>query len=330
MSTKFQRSILITGGTAGLGYQCAINVAREFPNYQIVIASRSDRDASAAAINRRLGQQNVTFLALDLSSLSQVRSFVSKWEEGDQFPPLHSIVCNAALQFPGDVEYTADGFEKTFAISHLGHALLLSLMRHHLADDARIVIVGSGTHDPAQKSGMPDAYYSSAEELAHPTKESLATNNNGRQRYTTTKLVNIMYMYALHRRFEALNKKTGKHWSVVAFDPGMTPGTGLVRNGKGFENFLWTKVLPRLLPLLRLLINPNIHTPEHSGLMMSQLVTRSEQQIGSGYYYEGTKRIKSSEASYDKDKQEDLWQWTVKAIASNEAEREAFEFRDLM
>ncbi|EED22670.1 short-chain dehydrogenase, putative [Talaromyces stipitatus ATCC 10500] len=294
MPAKFLRSILITGGTSGLGYHCALNVARKYPDYQIIIASRSDPNSSANALNNALNQKNVRFLPLDLSSLAQ-------WET-NQFPPIHSLVFNAALQFPGDVQYSIDGFEKTFAISHIGHALLFSLLRPHLADMARVVIVSSGTHDPAQKSGMPDAYYSSAGELAHPTGQSL--KNNGRQRYSTTKLVNVLYGYALHRRFEAINKKSGKHWTVAAFDPGFMPGTGLARDYSALQRFLWLKVLPKILPLLRLLLTPNTHTVEHSGKMLARLVIESDEEIGSGAYYEGPKRIKSSDASYDQDKQE--------------------------
>lgn len=327
MPSKFHRSILVTGGTANLGYQCAINLARKYPDYQIVIASRSDPNSSADSINRSLGQKNVKFLQLDLSSLAQVRSFAAEWE-ANQFPPIYSLVFNAALQFPGDAQYTGDGFEKTFAISHIGHALLFSLLRPHLADTARVVIVSSGTHDPAQKSGLPDAYYSSAEEIAHPKGDAL--KNNGRQRYATTKLTNVLYSYALHRRFEAINKKTGKHWTVAAFDPGLMPGTGLARDATGFEKFLWLKVLPKIMPVLRLLFSPNVHTAEYSGQMLARLVTGSDEEIGSGKYYEENRQIKSSDASYDQDKQEDLWKWTVKTLAKSDSEISRFDFKDLL
>lgn len=327
MSSQSQRSILITGGTTGLGYHCAVNVARGHPDYQIMIASRSDPNSSADAINRLLGQKNVMFLPLDLSSLSNVRSFAAQWKE-KHFPPIDSLVFNAALQFPGGAEYTNDGFEKTFAISHLGHALLFSLLRQELADTARVVIVSSGTHDPAQKTGIPPPEYPSTEEVAHPTGDSL--KSPGRQRYTTTKLANVFYTYALNRRFEAINKSAGKHWTVSAFDPGMMPGTGLARDASGVEKFLWVKVLPKVMPLLRLLMSHNIHTAEYSGEMLARLVLEPAEKIGSGVYYEGPKQVNSSVLSYDEDKQEDLWQWTIKTLATNDAERSTFELRDLM
>lgn len=230
MSLQFERSVLVTGGTSGLGYECALTIARKHPKYQIILASRSDTNSSANTINRILIQRNVQFLPLDLLDLANIRSFASNWGSHG-FPPIQSLVLNAALQFPGGVEYSGNGFDKTFAVSHIGHALLLSLLRPHLADTSRIVIVSSGTHDPAKKTGMPDAIYNSAEELAHPTPES--AKMSGRQ----TKLANILYTHALDRRLKLVNKKHGKEWTVTAFDPGLMPGTGLARKASALEKF---------------------------------------------------------------------------------------------
>jgi NAD(P)-dependent dehydrogenase (short-subunit alcohol dehydrogenase family) len=271
-------------------------------------------------MNKLLNQENVKFLRLDLSSLSQVRAFAEDWNT-NQFPPIQSLVFNAALQLPGAVEYTEDGFEKTFAVSHIGHGLLFSLLQPHLAETARIVIVSSGTHDPAQKSGLPDAKYTSAEDLAHPSP--LSAKENGRQRYASTKLANILYVYALHRRFSSINEKSGKHWTVTSMDPGLMPGTGLARGASKAERFLWLRVLPNIIPLLRLLISPNIHTPRESGAALARLAVGDDVEGVSGVYYEGLKEIKSSEASYNRANQEDLWGWTVDTTARDDQERMA-------
>lgn len=47
----------------------------------------------------------------------------------------------------------------------------------------------------------------------------------------------------------------------------------------------------------------------------------------SGLYYEGCKEIKSSEDSYDRTKQEDLWGWTVKNIAEGLEVAELFSLK---
>lgn len=303
--SKFTRSVLITGGTIGLGYHCALAIAKEHPDYEVVIASRSDKESAATAINQTLGQNNVIYLPLDLASLANVRTFGASWLKAEH-PPIQALVLNAALQFPGDVQYTEEGVEKTFGITHLGHALLYHLLMPALATDARIVITSSGTHDPAQKSGLPDAEYPSAEAIAFPSEES-KRKNNGRQRYATAKLTNILWTYALARRFE----REGGSKTVAAFDPGLMPGTGLAREAGSFLQFLWKHLMPRMIPLLRVLVTPNVHTPAESGQALASSAVGSNSKGNNGVYFEGMKQIKSSKDSYDEGKQEDLWKWTT-------------------
>ncbi|RAK93956.1 short-chain dehydrogenase [Aspergillus costaricaensis CBS 115574] len=323
---SYSRSILITGGTAGLGYYCTIELARQFPNYQVIIASRSDSQDATGSINKLLGQNNVNYLRLDLSDLSQIRSFVQQWETNN-YPPIQYLHLNAGLQFPGPVEYTVNGYEKTFAINHIGHALLFSLLVPHLAHTARIVVTSSGTHDPLQKTGLPDAKYTSAEELAHPTKST--AQNPGRQRYSTSKLANVLWVYALHRHLNESKDARLNSWTVVAFDPGLMPGTGLVREANPVVRFLWHVILPRVIPLLRVLLGtPNIKSPQVSGATLAWLASGKENSSSSGVYYEGREQICSSEESNDLSKQDDLWDWTVRNVASTKEEVARFSLTD--
>lgn len=319
MLSSFQKTILITGGTTGLGYHCALNLARKHPKYQIIVASRTDRERSADKINSILKQDNVRYMRLDLGSLAEVRSFAAEWAE-KQFPPIQALLLNAGLSIL-DVRHTVDDFEMTFGVNHIGHALLFDLLAPYLTEDARVVVTSSGTHDPAKKTGLPDAKYTSAEELAHPSPESLE-QNSGRQRYASSKLVNVLWTYALHRRFQSLKTKK---WTVVAMDPGLMPGTNLARSVSAPLRFLWYRVLPNILPLLRLLISPNIHSPEESAEALAWLATSPDMKGISGKYFEGKSEIKSSEDSYNERKQEDLWAWTVKTVSRDEEEAKRFE-----
>ncbi|KIW18930.1 hypothetical protein PV08_03219 [Exophiala spinifera] len=313
--SPFSKSVLITGGTTGLGFHAATEIARRYPNYQVVIAARKDADKSADAINTKLGQDNVRFMPLDLADLKNIRAFVKSWEE-KRYPPVAHLLLNAALQFPDDVKYTADGVEATFGITVVGHALLFHLLQPHLSADARIVVTSSGTHDPEQRSGLPDARYDTAERLAHPAGASL--KYEGRQRYATAKLCNILWTYALHRRILALNKK----WTVVAFDPGLMPGTGLAREAGPLLRFAWSYVLPRAVPILRRVYHHNIHRPQESGSNLAWVATA--ERGTSGVYYEIRKPIKSSVDSYKEEKQDDLWNWMVGFLAATDEERQEF------
>ncbi|KAH8647202.1 hypothetical protein BX600DRAFT_532666 [Xylariales sp. PMI_506] len=312
----FNRSVIVTGGTINLGYQAALNIAKAHPDYLVVISSRSDKEHAADAINNALKQKNVAFIPLDLASSES------------------ALVLNAGLQFPEPLQHTAEGLESTFAINHTGHALLFHLLCGQLVQDgsSRVVLTSSGTHDPAQKSGLPDAVYISAEELAHPsTTES--KEYPGRQRYASSKLANVMWAYALNRHLREAATASSSSSStpapatprvtVNAMDPALMPRTGLAREASGIFQFLWTRVLPNLIPLLRFFVSPNIHTPEESGAALSRLAIGSDVEGVSGKYFEGLRKIKSSEDSYDVEKQEDLWNWTVKYAAAGDTAEEA-------
>ncbi|KAL3965550.1 hypothetical protein ACCO45_002554 [Purpureocillium lilacinum] len=292
------RSIIITGGTANLGYHAAAAIAKAHPDFLVVLSSRSDNDRAAETINKSLGQNNTVFIPLDLSSLESIRAYCKQWVS-EQRPPVQALVLNAGLQFPGGLTKTANGLEST----------------------ARIVLTSSGTHDPDQKTGLPDAIYTSAEDLAHPPASMVEVP--GRQRYASSKLANVLWTYALDRRLA--RRKDTRAVTVNAFDPGMMPGTGLAREASGVVRFLWLRVLPHILPLLRVAVSPNIHAPAESGAALANLVVGKDVSGQSGKYYEGTREIRSSKDSYDESKQEDLWRWTAQYLASSEDERSRFE-----
>jgi NAD(P)-dependent dehydrogenase (short-subunit alcohol dehydrogenase family) len=322
MAIKRSGTVLITGGTANLGFYAARDIARAHPDYVVVLASRTDGNGAAQRINKMLNQDNTVFIPLDLSDTNNVRAFAENWPSHG-FPPIKALLLNAGLQFPGPVKKSPQDIELTFAISHVGHALLFFLLCPYLAKNARVVVTSSGTHDPDRKSGLPDAVYNSAEELAHPPSSTI--NNPGRQRYATIKLVNVLWTYAVHRRLS--QRVPEREITINAFDPGLMPGTGLAREASWIERFLWLHVMPPLIPVLRALYNKNVHRPQESGAALARLAIGTDVEGVSGKYFEGLNDLKSSKDSYDERKQDDLWDWTVNYLTQGRAE-EKVRFED--
>ncbi|KAI1123100.1 hypothetical protein F5Y10DRAFT_252508 [Nemania abortiva] len=321
----YKHCVVVTGGTANLGYYTSLNLAKDHPDQLIIIASRSDSNNAAETINKTLKQDNAIYLPLDLSDTGNVRAFAKRWESGSKqpLPPIEALVLNAGLQFPGALSTTAEGVEKTFAIAHVGHALLFHLLCPYLVTGARVVVTSSGTHDPEQKSGLPDANYTTAEELAHPPPSMIDVP--GRLRYSTAKLCNVLWAYALVRKLS--ERAPERQISVNVIDPGIMPGTGLAREGTWIERFLWNTVFPRIIGLIRRFVASNTHTPAESGWSQAQLALGAR---GTGKYYEpsesGVKERKSSKASYEEDKQENLWRWTIDFLSNgDETEKARFE-----
>lgn len=292
------KTVVITGANAGLGLECAREIlARD--GWHVVLAVR-DPKRGAAAVAELGFPDRCTVMACDLASLTSVREFISAFASAE-LPPLHTIVCNAGLQVVDGTQFTADGVEMTFGVNHLGHFALANGLLEQLTSPARVVVVASGTHDPAKFTGMPDPHYGSAEELAHPDAAAPA---EGRRRYTTSKLCNVLFAYELDRRLD----HGAKGITVTAFDPGLMPGSGLARDYSTIGRLFWRYVFP----VLRVL--PNVNSTQSSGRRLAALAVDPAFDGITGAYYEGAKQIDSSKDSYDPAKALDLWDTSERLI----------------
>jgi NAD(P)-dependent dehydrogenase (short-subunit alcohol dehydrogenase family) len=305
-----QRTAIVTGGNSGLGYQCAKAIAAD-PNWHVVIACR-DREQADQAVRALISETSnpqIDAMVMNLASLTSIRQFAVDFS-GRQLPPLRAIVANAGTQAVGDPTYTEEGFETTFGVNHLGHFLLIHLLLQSLVSPARIVVVSSGTHDPNTPEGrITPPCYQAPELLAHPGLEL-----SGIQRYTTSKLCNLLFTYELARRLEAEGYSMPHHpMTVNGFDPGGVPGTRLTREYHPASRFILNSILPYFLPLLKRL-KVNINDVGTSGQAMARLVLDPELETVSGKYFQGTVETQSSEESYDRDKSAELWNFSVAAV----------------
>ena len=292
------RTAIVTGATGSLGQETAKAIAAAQPHWHVVLAARDvDRAAQAAQ-----GIPNAHPRALDLASLASVRAFAREQAES-ALPPLGAIVCNAGIQIVTGATFTEDGIETTFQVNHLAHFLLVSLLLDRLASPARVVFVSSGTHDPSKRTGMPKPAYTTAEALAHPHTEGEDAGVEGRRRYTTAKLCNVLCAYELARRAPELV-------TANAFDPGLMPGTGLGRDYSAVQRFAWNHVMPALTPVV-----PNVNTPKRSGAALARLAVNPALEGVTGAYFMGRKPVASSQASYDRRKARDLWETSERLTA---------------
>lgn len=228
------KTIVMTGGTSGLGRKAAVELL-ERPNTRLILGARGESPPGADA------------RALDLSSLDSVRTFAA--EVRRDVDSIDALVLNAGRSGRAHGP-TRDGHEVTFAVNHLAHYLLIRLLEDRLVPRAVVVLTTSSTHDPAQNAPITPPRHANASWLASPdhdpereTKPRAAHEHA----YTASKLCNVLTARALAERHPDM--------TVIAFDPGRTPGTGLMRNQGGAINVLW-KLLGRG-PLWRLIPEAN-------------------------------------------------------------------------
>jgi len=290
------RSFIVTGGNAGLGLSCAAFLVAGRSG-TVVIACRDIRKGEQAAIALRQAGGTVEVLPLDLAVQASVRNFSDMFRKRG-LPPLAGLICNAGLQNIGPPAKSADGFEMTFAVNHLGHYLLSRLLLDDLTPASRIIFVSSGTHDPAKKTGLPAPRYVNAKAVANDFE---AGAEAGRRRYTASKLCNIYCAYEFARKLAASSDPKLRSIRVNAFDPGLMPGTGLARTYPAALQFAWNYILP-----VATLFRRNVNRPATSGRRLAKLATGPEGDV-SGKYFSDGRQTSSSEFSYDEANATDLW-----------------------
>lgn len=253
--------IVMTGATAGFGQFAAERIAEA--GHELIIGARNPASPPAALAGK------ASFLALDLDSLANVRAFA----ESLGGAPIDRLVLNAGLQLSKPAR-SADGFERTFAVNHLAHFLLLHLLLDRLAPGARVILTGSGTHDPAEKTPVTPPIHAEVEYLAYPERDprrELRERQSGFRAYSTSKLCNIMTAREGPGRFPRID--------FLAFDPGYVPHTGLGRDNPKWIASLVSYILPLLMKRDR------SSTIERSGQFLADLAMQPELAGQSGAYW---------------------------------------------
>jgi len=282
-------TILLTGATSGIGLEAARLLLAK--GETLLVGARDPYNLPEALAG------HIEAYPLDLASLASVRRFTeSVLPRG----PFKALVLNAGMQ-TGKIAKTEDGFERTFAINHLAHFLLLNLLIDQLGEGGRVVITGSGAHDPAEKIPFPPPpHHADAERLAYPEKDTQRDKFErmaGARAYSASKLANVMTIRELGRRRPDIGS--------IAFDPAYVPKTSLGREAPA----LIVKAYERILPLL--LAKDRWSTVPKSGSALARLATDPTYSEERGAYWSmrgEAMRTEPSELARDDEAAARLWE----------------------
>ena len=223
------KTYVITGANSGTGFQASHVLLSK--GAQVIMMNRN-RDKSLQAIadlKASLGQNiNVSFIRMDLASLTSVRTAASELLE--KTAKIDALICNGAIAQVAKQEFTSDGYESQLGVNHYGHFLLCGLLYQRLEEsNGRIVVVGS----TAYKMGKKRIQF-----------EDINFNDRytAWDSYAQSKLAQVMFAYELQRRLQRASKPVQVH----VCHPGASRTNLLKDTASTFNKVLWA-VMSRVI-----------------------------------------------------------------------------------
>ena len=235
------KTIVITGGTTGLGLESAKRLALGGANVILTARTSAKGETAVTEVKEYVKEKSdnkdvsdldtsISYKILDLDDLQSVKDAVGNWEkEFDASSPenkkrIDVLLNNAGIMAVPERQLTKDGFERQFQSNHLGHFVLTALLTKKLLNDtARIINVSSGAYQMAFWSGL---------DLDYAWRAEPPESYGGWKSYGQSKLANILFTQELQRRADLAKRD----WTVVCLHPGGV-ATDLPRNLMGAESF---------------------------------------------------------------------------------------------
>ena len=221
-------TVVITGGNVGLGLETGRCLAKH--GAHVVLCSRSVANGQAAVekIKKEQPDAVVSYMQLDLASLKTVRDFAAEFQK---FHKTLNILINNAGIMACPKSLTSDGFESQFGVNHLAHFYLTTLLMPMLLKSAtkespsRVVNLSSIAHLLATPAGI------NFDDLQ-------GDSYNPWERYSMSKLSNLLFTNELHRRYDSQNV------TCVSVHPGMIAGTNLAKSVSAYAymQFMWALI----------------------------------------------------------------------------------------
>ncbi len=267
------KTVLITGGTSGIGKATAVAMAAM--GADVVVTGRDPERGGRAVEEIRAESTggSVELMLADLAVQAEVRRLADEFRE--RHDRLDVLVNNAGLVQSGRTE-TPDGMETTLAVNHLAPFLLTNLLLALLKKSAprRVVTVSS----EAQRWGNIDF-----DDLQSRSKY------RGFPVYGMTKLANIMFTYELAERLE------GSGVTATCMHPGAVNTRFGANNGGP-------------MTLLFRAFKPFMRSPEQGADTLIHLASSWEVEGVSGKYYSDRKWIEPKETALDPEARRKLWE----------------------
>lgn len=277
-----KKTVLITGGTSGIGHSTALLLAKK--GFDVFFVGRSQAACELVldelkAIN---SDGKFGYYLCDLLSQKQIKEMAAQVRR--EHTHLDVLVNNAGGVFAAR-ELNEDGLEKTFALNHMAYFLLTRELLPLLekAPKARIVCVSSNSH----LSGKIDFENIQGEKSYFIMSQ-----------YGNTKLMNVLFVKELVRRLQNTSI------TVNALHPGVVK----TKIGNKSEHFFFGMAWQTLATLAGI-------SEERGAATSVFLASSPDVENVSGEYFSNCKKSKINPIAADESVAKKLWEFSEGLLA---------------
>lgn len=269
------KTVVITGGNAGIGKATAIALAKK--GAEILITSRSEAKAKAAVEEIKSASKNekIDFVLINLIDQESVRKAADEIKA--KCPKIDVLINNAGC-YLSDLELSPQGIEGQFATNHIGHFLLTNLILDNVkaAGNARIINLASIAHKSTRELDLNDINYE---------KKSYG----GWDSYSRSKFCNILFTKELARRLE------GTGITANAVHPGGVRTEIAEKDANWYTKLGWIVMKPLMISV------------EKGAATSIHLASSPKVEGETGGYWVRSKKAWSNRPSQDPELAKALW-----------------------
>lgn len=273
MKTK---TIIVTGGNAGIGKAIAVALASQ--KHHVVIISRNPEKGRKALneIKHESGNKRVKLIIGDLGSVASVKTIAEKIIH--QFPDASVLINNAGI-WPQKLVVNPDGLEMAFMVNRLAPLILSIMLYQQLKKNkpSRIVNVNAGLY----VFGKVDI-----------EKTPYGRDFGNLSTYMNTKLCNIYFA----QKFSQIIEHSGV--TINAVHP------GVIRTNLGDSSGIFGSLLR--------LMKRTLKEPEYGAQAPVWLATSSDVEKVNGKYFDRFTQKPYAKNAMDASLRESIWDLSLR------------------
>ncbi len=273
------KTVVITGGTSGIGQVAAERLAAIGARMVLVARSESRGEAALARLREIAPGAKHSVHYGDLSRLTEMTRVAKEIAAAE--PRIDVLINNAGAMF-GKRQVSADGLELTLATNHLSYFVLTDGLKERLIASAPSRIVNTSSHAHYRATLDFDNL-----QYQHDYKSFPA--------YSRSKLCNILFTRVLARRLAGTGVTTNS----------LHPGFVKTRFGDGTGG-----AMARIIGLMKLFAI----SPEKGAETIVYLASSDEVAKTTGVYYYKCKPVEPSKLAQDDAVAERLWEYTDRLL----------------